>query len=119
MWVNAIGRNFQPKKSYYICSAHFVAADFMVRPNASGIRLNNLAVPSIFFDLPTVPTNVTPAIESDSSSAIKPDTIPAIFLVIPENKNKNENLRPGIFSRFFLNINFCQQATKINKINTV
>lgn len=65
----------------------------MVRPNASGVRLKNLAVPSIFFNLPTVPTNVTPAIESDSSSAIKPDTIPAIFPVTPENENENENLR--------------------------
>ncbi|XP_039312351.1 THAP domain-containing protein 1 isoform X1 [Solenopsis invicta] len=49
MWINAIGREgFQPTKNHLICSAHFKAEDYMDRPNTSGVRLKNLAVPSIF-----------------------------------------------------------------------
>ncbi|CAL1678898.1 unnamed protein product [Lasius platythorax] len=73
MWIDAIGRNFEPKKSHYICSAHFAAADFMIRPNASGVRLKNLAVPSIFCD-----TTDTTAIESDITPTMEFDSIPEI-----------------------------------------
>ena len=49
MWINAIGREgFQPTKNHLICNAHFKTEDYMDRPNTSGVRLKNLAVPSIF-----------------------------------------------------------------------
>lgn len=81
MWIDAIGRNFEPKKSHYICSAHFVAADFMMRPNASGVRLKNLAVPSIFCDITdttAIESDITPTMEFDSIPEIESDITPTM-----------------------------------------
>lgn len=99
MWIDAIGRNFEPKKSHYICSAHFAADDFMMRPNASGIRLKNLAVPSIFCDTtdttaiesdisPTMEFNTTTAIESDITPTMEFDTSVDTIKMITQKKRK-------------------------------
>lgn len=69
MWINAIGIDFKPRKSHLICSAHFATTDFMERPNASGVRLKNLAVPSIFFK-----TNNT-SIINNPECVINPDPV--------------------------------------------
>lgn len=75
MWMNAIGNEFIPRKSHLICSAHFVPTDFMERPNASGVRLKNLAVPSLFVE---APASVTPMIKPDVTPAFKSNITPAI-----------------------------------------
>lgn len=87
MWINAIGRNnFKPTKSHLICSAHFVATDFMERPNASGVRLKNLAVPSIFFEAPA-PT-ITPDV---TTSAIESGTTPVPAMIMPISSLNTES----------------------------
>ncbi|CAL1685200.1 unnamed protein product [Lasius platythorax] len=85
MWINAIGKNFNPTKSHLICSAHFIATDLMERPNASGVRLKNLAVPSVFFEAPVpastiitpVPTPVPVPVPVPTFLASIPNTEPA------------------------------------------
>lgn len=81
MWIKAIGReNFKPNKSHLVCSAHFIAEDYMDRPNGvrvpSGVRLKNLAVPSIFFSrdvsASTVTTPATASMTTNSSAASTP-----------------------------------------------
>lgn len=87
MWINAIGKDFKPRKSHLICSAHFVVTDFMERPNASGVRLKNLAVPSIFFKasasiITPVPANVTTSAIKSGTTLIptSEEILPAIVL---------------------------------------
>ncbi|XP_077268095.1 uncharacterized protein LOC143900525 [Temnothorax americanus] len=80
LWVNAIEReNFKPTKHRGICSAHFLTTDFMDRPGRSGVRLKNLAAPSVFFkDSPPVSAAVvTSNIESGSIRSIKSETTSA------------------------------------------
>ena len=48
-WIQAIRReNWQPTQYSYICSKHFDDSCFVVRPEKSGHRLHEHAVPSIF-----------------------------------------------------------------------
>ncbi|XP_032687776.1 THAP domain-containing protein 1-like [Odontomachus brunneus] len=78
MWIDAIGRvGFEPTKYHLICSAHFIDTDFMERPNASGVRLKNLAVPSIFCEtsVPTV-NSISADITTIEISSIEFDTTP-------------------------------------------
>lgn len=52
LWMSAIGKDFVPKKSHVICSAHFEPTDIMEKANGSGMILKYLAVPSIFQEAP-------------------------------------------------------------------
>ncbi|XP_020289054.1 THAP domain-containing protein 1-like [Pseudomyrmex gracilis] len=92
LWIAAIGRDdFKPTKYSLICSLHFQENDFMKRPNASGVRLNNLAVPSIFCapisaDV-TASAIETPSIEFNT-------TLASTSAVVPEIKWKSSILKP-------------------------
>lgn len=69
-WIEAIGQaDLKPTKVDVICSAHFIANDFMVRPGARDVRLNYLAVPSIFLGTPaTVPLIASETLASNTSA---------------------------------------------------
>ncbi|KYM98346.1 THAP domain-containing protein 3 [Cyphomyrmex costatus] len=83
IWINAIGGDFVPKKNDLICSAHFVHTDFLERPGASGVRLKNLAVPSVFLeaptsDIPSIECSTICTIEHDTTTVMKSSTIPIL-----------------------------------------
>ncbi|XP_020292714.1 THAP domain-containing protein 1-like [Pseudomyrmex gracilis] len=99
LWIAAIGRdNFKLTKYSLICSAHFQENDFMKRPNASGVRLNNLAVPSIFCapisaDV-TASAIETPSIEFNTTLASTSAVVPEIkwkSILKPKEDNSKEN----------------------------
>ncbi|XP_019887712.2 THAP domain-containing protein 1 isoform X2 [Ooceraea biroi] len=76
IWMNAIRRDFIPKKSHVVCSAHFLPSDILQKANASGVVLKHLAVPSIFLEAPAsnntpIISKCNPPMESESTPTME------------------------------------------------
>ncbi|XP_012216228.2 THAP domain-containing protein 1-like [Linepithema humile] len=120
MWMNAIGRDgFEPTKYHLICSAHFIDTDFMERPNASGVRLKNLAVPSVFCETPAPTVNSIPEdVTTIKTSSIEFDTTPAsASAVMPATAWKISILKPREENSTFSIPSPSTSATDTIKIN--
>lgn len=76
LWMDALGKDFVPKKSHVICSAHFLPADIMERANASGVMLKNAAVPSIFLEAASIESGTYLKMECDTSPVMESATDP-------------------------------------------
>ncbi|EZA53520.1 THAP domain-containing protein [Ooceraea biroi] len=92
IWMNAIRRDFIPKKSHVVCSAHFLPSDILQKANASGVVLKHLAVPSIFLEAPAsnntpiiskLESECNPPMESECNPPMKSDCTPPMECVTP------------------------------------
>lgn len=95
MWINAIGRDFIPKKSHVICSAHFLPTDIMEKANGNGVLLKNLAVPSRFLEAPT--SAMESGVTSAPTSAMK-NVSAIVWRSILKVKENNATVLASILS---------------------